>query len=346
MIGTTVSHYRILSHSGAGGMGTVYLAEDTNLRRRVALKFLSPDTASHPDAAARLLREARAASALDHPHIATVYEIGDHAGQPFIAMAHYEGETLAARLARGPLPMAEVARLVAQVADALAAAHAHGIVHRDLKPSNLMLTPTGQVKVLDFGLARIEMDETATRLTRVGSTVGTAGYMSPEQAAGDAADARSDLWSLGIVAYELLAGRPPFSGTNTLAIIQAVLTAPIVPVRTVRPDVAAELEEVVSRTLVRQRDRRTITASNVRDLASACHGRLASSGQQPAISRPRTSRRTKVATAVVALVVAASGVAWWTQRSAKIRWARQEALPEIIRLAGNNILDGGWPASS
>ena len=144
MIGTTVSHYRIISHIGAGGMGTVYLAEDSNLNRRVALKFLSPDTAGHPDAAARLLREARAASALDHPHIATVYEIGDHAGQPFIAMAHYEGETLAARLARGPLPMAEVARLVAQVADALAAAHAHGIVHRDLKPSNLMLTTTGR----------------------------------------------------------------------------------------------------------------------------------------------------------------------------------------------------------
>ena len=183
MIGTIVSHYRIIGHIGAGGMGTVYLAEDTNLKRRVALKFLQPGTAGSPDAAARLLREARAASALDHPHIATIYEIGDHAGQPFIAMAHYEGETLAARLARGPLTMAEIARVVAQTADALAAAHAAGIVHRDLKPSNLMLTTTGQVKVLDFGLAKIEMDETATQLTREGSTMGTAAYMSPEQAA-------------------------------------------------------------------------------------------------------------------------------------------------------------------
>ena len=156
MIGTTVSHYRIISHIGAGGMGTVYLAEDANLKRRVALKFLPAETASDPEAAARLLREARAASALDHPHIATIYEIGDHAGQPFIAMAHYEGKTLAARLAGGPLTMAEIARLVAQVADALDAAHAAGIVHRDLKPSNLMLTTTGQVKVLDFGLAKIE----------------------------------------------------------------------------------------------------------------------------------------------------------------------------------------------
>jgi serine/threonine protein kinase len=138
-----------------------------------------------PEAAVRLLREARAASALDHPHIATVYEIGDHAGQPFIAMAHYEGQTLAARLAHGQMPVGEIARILAQLADALDAAHTAGIVHRDLKPSNLMLTTTGQLKVLDFGLARIETGETATQLTAAGSTVGTAAYMSPEQAAGD-----------------------------------------------------------------------------------------------------------------------------------------------------------------
>jgi eukaryotic-like serine/threonine-protein kinase len=156
MIGTVVSHYRIISHIGAGGMGTVYLAEDTNLQRRVALKFLSPGIIDDRDAAARLLREARAASTLDHPHIATVYEIGDHAGQPFIAMALYEGETLAARLARGQMPVGEIARILSQLADALDAAHTAGIVHRDLKPSNLMVTTTGQLKVLDFGLAKID----------------------------------------------------------------------------------------------------------------------------------------------------------------------------------------------
>ena len=172
VIGTSISHYRIISHLGAGGMGTVYLAEDANLSRRVALKFLPPETASNPDAAARLLREARAASALDHPHNATIYEIGDDQGRPFIAMAHYEGETLASRLARGQLPVAEIATIVVQMADALKAAHAANIVHRDLKPSNLMLTTTGQLKVLDFGLAKIETGETATQLTRAGSTGG------------------------------------------------------------------------------------------------------------------------------------------------------------------------------
>ena len=341
MIGTTVSHYRIISHIGAGGMGTVYMAEDTNLKRRVALKFLTPEAAASPEAAARLLREARAASALDHPHIATIYEIGDHAGQPFIAMAHYEGETLAARLAHGPLPIPEIVRIVTQVADALDAAHAAGIVHRDLKPSNLMLTTTGQVKVLDFGIAKMEFAETATHLTHAGDTVGTAAYMSPEQAGGEAVDARSDLWSFGVVTYEMLAGRLPFQGANALAIIQAVQTATPTPIRAIRPDVAPELEEVVRRTLVRGRDRRTITASDVRNLAAACHAQL-SSGHELSVARPRTSRRMQVGAAIVTLAVVASGIGWWAQRNAKVRWARHEALPEIIRLAEAEKFDDAY----
>src|SRR5687767_9665159 len=173
MIGTTISHYRITGHLGAGGMGTVYLAEDLTLHRKVALKFLSPRAAADPDAAARLLREARAASALDHPHIATVYEVGEADGQPFIAMAHYQGQTLAQRIQSGPLPSTEAARIVTQIADALETAHAAGIVHRDLKPSNVMLTTTGQVKILDFGIAKVDpgpAGDTLQQLTAEGMT--------------------------------------------------------------------------------------------------------------------------------------------------------------------------------
>jgi len=341
MVGTIVAHYRIISRIGAGGMGTVYLAEDTNLKRRVALKFLQGETADRPAAAARLLREARAASALDHPHIATIYEIGDHAGQPFIAMAHYEGETLEARLGRGRMSMVEVARIVAEVADALAAAHAAGIVHRDLKPSNVMLTGPGSVRVLDFGLAKIETAETATKLTAEGTTLGTAAYMSPEQAAGKVVDARSDLWSLGVVTHEMLAGRRPFDGTNALAIINAVLTTTPAPIRALRPEVTRQLEEILDRTLVRHRDRRTITAADVRDLASACYAQLSSKALPP-VARSRTSRRVQLAAAAVALAVVASGSAWWVERNSKVRWARQEALPEIIRLADADKFDAAY----
>ena len=214
-------------------MGTVWLAEDTKLHRHVALKFLSAGAAPGEEPAERLLREARVASALDHPHIGTIYEVGEFEGQPFIAMAYYQGETLAERLARGPLPIAETARIVAHVADALSAAHAAGIVHRDLKPSNLMLTASGQVKVLDFGIATFASTdaETMARLTGPGTTVGTAAYMSPEQAAGEDVDWRSDLWSLGVVTREMLTGRPVFEGTNVLAVMHAVMTTTPGPIR-------------------------------------------------------------------------------------------------------------------
>jgi tRNA A-37 threonylcarbamoyl transferase component Bud32/dienelactone hydrolase len=341
MIGTTVAHYRIISLIGGGGMGTVYLADDTSLKRRVALKFLRADAQDSAEGAARLLKEARAASVLDHPHIATIYEIGEYGGRPFIAMAHYDGETLEARLGRGQMPFGEIARIVAEMADALAAAHAAGIVHRDLKPSNVMLTGSGSVKVLDFGIAKVETAETATNLTAAGSTLGTAGYMSPEQAAGDMVDARSDVWSLGVVTYEMLAGRRAFDGTNPLAIINAVRTTRPAPIRSLRPDVPRQLEDIVNRTLMRDRDRRAIAATDVRDLASACHAQL-SSGAQPAIERSRTLGRMWLAAAAVALVAIAAGAAWWAQRNSKIRWARQVALPEIARLAGADQFDAAY----
>jgi eukaryotic-like serine/threonine-protein kinase len=343
VIGRTVSHYRVISHLGAGGMGTVWLAEDTKLHRRVALKFLPAGTAADEESAERLLREARAASVLDHPHIGTIYEVGEFEGQPFIAMAYYDGETLAKRLERGPLPIGETARIVAQVADALSAAHAAGIVHRDLKPSNLMLTASGQVKVLDFGIAMLASTdgETMTRLTGAGTTVGTAAYMSPEQASGEDVDWRSDLWSLGVVAREMLTARPVFEGTNVLAVMHAVMTTTPAPIRDLRPDVADELQEITARTMTRNRNARTITAADVRDQAASCHARL-SSGAAPAVRSAATSRRMWLSAVVIALVVLGGAIAWWAHRNAKVRWAREEALPEIIRLAGIDSFDGAF----
>lgn len=342
MIGRTISHYRVISRVGAGGMGTVWLAEDTKLQRRVALKFLAEGSAPTEEATVRLVREARAASALDHPHIGTIYEVGDFEGQPFIAMAYYEGETLADRLVRGPFTIAEVARIVAQVADALSAAHAAGIVHRDLKPANLMLTASGQVKVLDFGIATITSAaaETMTRLTAAGNTIGTAGYMSPEQAAGLDSDSRSDIWALGVVTREMLTGRRVFDGANILAMLNAVMNTEPQPIRDLRPDVPSELEVIVSRTMARDRKARTITAAEVRDLAASCHARL-TSGVAAAV-RPAASRRVWIAAVVIAVVALAGAGTWWIQRNAKVRWAREQALPEIIRLAGADQFDAAF----
>ena len=345
MIGRMVSHYRIVSHVGSGGMGTVYLAEDTRLHRRVALKFLPQDTPRSAEASARLVREARAASALEHPHIGTIYEIDELDGQPFIAMAYYEGETLAARLARGPLPMADVARIVAQVAEALAAAHAAGIVHRDLKPSNLMLTASGHVKVLDFGIAMFSSADTETlaRLTSTGMAVGTAAYMSPEQATGEDVDARSDVWSLGVVAREMLTGRLPFEGSNALAVVHAVLSETPPALRSLRPDVAPELEEVVARTMVRERNARTITASEVPASRGGVPGPalVRYGARRPAAPR-RSSRRALVAAVVLTAVALAGTGAWWIQRNAKARWAREQALPQIVQLAGADRFDEAY----
>ena len=214
MIGTTVSHYRIVSSIGAGGMGVVYQAEDERLHRKVALKFLPPAVAQDAQARARLMREAQAAGALDHPNIATVYEVGDWNGQLFIAMPFYDGETLRQRIERGPIAPGEAARIAGQIAAGLAAAHRAGIVHRDLKPANVMLTRDGQVKIVDLGLAKVfsETGATATRMTATGVAVGTIAYMAPEQATGHAVSASADIWALGVTLYEMLTGRLPFPG--------------------------------------------------------------------------------------------------------------------------------------
>ncbi len=229
--GQTIAHYRVLRRLGGGGMGEVYLAADTRLGRDVALKFLTPDARQDAESRARLMREARAASALQSPNIAVTYDVGEHDGALFIAMEYVDGENIADRISRGPLPVRDAVDVAAQLADALDDAHAHHIVHRDIKSANLIQTRRGLVKVLDFGLAKMEVPSSAASrlesvpllMTSPGLVVGTVSYMAPEQLMGGAMDHRADLFSAGVVLYEMLAGRLPFAGDSLAEISDRIL---------------------------------------------------------------------------------------------------------------------------
>ncbi|MFY9822657.1 MAG: protein kinase [Thermoanaerobaculia bacterium] len=240
--------YRLVREIGSGGMGVVYEAEDTRLRRRVAVKLLPPELSRDRGAKERFLREARAASALDDPNICTVHDVGECDGQLYIVMAYYEGETLKERLAKGPLPESEARQVAIEVARALARAHEAGIVHRDIKPANVMLTRHGRVKVLDFGIAKMRGDAT---LTRAGSSLGTPAYMSPEQARGEPVDGRTDVWSLGALLYEMLAGRRPFPGDDERAVLSAIQSCKPAPLDRIRPEVSAALARTVAKALAK-----------------------------------------------------------------------------------------------
>jgi DNA-binding LytR/AlgR family response regulator/predicted Ser/Thr protein kinase len=267
MTGNSIAQYRILSSLGQGGMGHVFLAEDTKLGRQVALKVLSPELASDPAGLQRFLQEARLASSLSHPNIAYIYEIGEAAGQHFLAMEYVEGESLSARIAKGPLPLADVTALGSQVADALDAAHSKGIVHRDIKPANIMVSPRGHVKVLDFGLAKLQATPLQAQdtqvLTTLGAVIGTVSYMSPEQALGHEVDHRSDIFSLGAVLYEMCTARVPFAGgTSQESIVRLLQGTPDAMAR-FNYDVPDELDRIVRKCLQRDLDKRYQSAREV-----------------------------------------------------------------------------------
>ena len=271
MIGQTISHYRIVEQLGAGGMGVVFKAQDSRLERAVALKFLPEKLAQQPRALERFRREARAASALNHPGICTIYDIGEQDGRAFIAMEFIDGETLRNHIHGKALPVAELLELGIQIAEALDAAHSEGIIHRDIKPANIFVTKRGRAKVLDFGLAKLvpkgvaiadddsggeSSSSTSTSTSIAGIISGTPSYMSPEQVRGDALDARTDIFSLGLVLYEMATGRQAFGGGTGGAIIEAVLTRSPVSVRAINPDIPAALEAIIEKALHKDREQR------------------------------------------------------------------------------------------
>ena len=280
MIGKTISHYKILSELGKGAMGVVYKAQDLKLQRPVALKFLPSNSLGNEEAKARFLREARAAAALQHPNICTVYEIDEVDGRTFIAMAYLEGDELTKSIEKGPLSVERLLDIAIQVARGLQEAHGKGVVHRDIKPANIMDTTSGQAVLMDFGLAQLA--SAASKLTREGTTLGTSAYMSPEQTTGEKLDLRTDVWALGVVLYEMATGQVPFQGHYEQAILYSILHESPQPVTAVRTGVPPELERIVNKCLAKRAGERYQTVSDLlADLSALKRSTESGAGTRP-----------------------------------------------------------------
>jgi eukaryotic-like serine/threonine-protein kinase len=328
--------YRIEGKIGQGGMGIVYKAEDIKLRRPVALKFLPPHLVDSPELRERFLVEARAAAALSHPNICVIHEVGEASGQSFIAMEYVEGETLRERIKKGRVGAEQALDLAIQVAAGLGEAHRKGVIHRDIKSANIMVTPEGQAKIMDFGLAKLQGGSV---LTKSQTTMGTVPYMSPEQALGEHVDHRTDLWSLGVVLYEMLAGDLPFKGDTDLSVIHSIVHEEPKPLKALEPPVPVELKRVIERALRKKLETRYGSADEMlKDLrAYQVSLQLAGAGALNVRVLWRRIRRPRVAVPVLVVVGAlvALGVQF-SRHQAKVRWARQVALPEIERIISQN----------
>jgi serine/threonine protein kinase len=320
--GSQVSHYKILRHLSSGGMGEVYVAEDQQLLRKVAIKFIRTDDACHLPARRRFEREAQAASALNHPHICTIFEIDEHDGHPFLVMELLDGSDLRQFCRPGDMEISQLLKWAIEIADALAAAHAQGIIHRDIKPANIFITTRGDSKILDFGLAKRDdsgsdttianttLVHTATELSRTGAVMGTAAYMSPEQVRGEPLDPRSDLFSFGAVLYEMATSRRAFDGATQTAVFSSILTAEPIPPSDLRPSLPHDLERILDKSLAKDRDLRYQSAAEMKaDLLRV--QRDIESGVARVAARKTTQRR-RVRFAIVtitALFVIAAAVA-------------------------------------